>query len=157
MFRIVIADPDELRTIELAGTLARMSGLDVVGTAHDAVGALDLMRRMRPDVVFVDIALPPLGGLAIVRSIKRAVPGAQVVVITAALGDDALLRAAMAGADGVLTTDGPAEHPVHLHWLHPDEDPDVNKSCLTRRPYTSAMPAHVHDVYALPSTTRGRV
>lgn len=122
MFRIVIADADDVRTTELAGIFSGTAGFEVIGTARNGAGALYLTRRRRPDVVFVDISLPPRGGLAIVRAVQDARPGAQVVVMTADPCEDSIRWAAAAGADGVLSTDGPAKRPVQLHWLHPDED-----------------------------------
>ena len=110
MFRIVIADPDELVSLRMKGLFTRATGLEVVGTAQDGPGALELVRRLSPDVVLVVLAVPPLGGVALIETIKYVAPRTQVVVLAADVRDATELGHLHAEVLGVLTKDGSAKY-----------------------------------------------
>ncbi|HTU05132.1 MAG TPA: response regulator transcription factor [Trebonia sp.] len=83
--RVVLADDDVLLREGLASLLDR-SGLDVVGQADEAAGLLDLVRRLRPELVVVDIRMPPghsTEGLEAARVIQQDYPDTAVVVLSA--------------------------------------------------------------------------
>jgi DNA-binding NarL/FixJ family response regulator len=82
--RVVIAD-DAALFREGVATLLREAGFDVVGQARDAVDLMVLVRDERPDVVIVDIRMPPthtLEGLEAARSIRIDHPGVGVLVLS---------------------------------------------------------------------------
>jgi len=82
---VVLADDDVLLREGLASLLDR-SGLDVVGQADEAAGLLDLVRRLRPELVVVDIRMPPghsTEGLEAARVIQQDYPDTAVVVLSA--------------------------------------------------------------------------
>jgi DNA-binding NarL/FixJ family response regulator len=83
--RVVLADDDILLREGLASLLDR-SGLDVVGQAAEAAGLLELVHRLRPELVVVDIRMPPghaTEGLDAARLIRQAYPETAVVVLSA--------------------------------------------------------------------------
>ena len=83
--RVVLADDDVLLREGLAGLLAR-SGFDVVGQAGDAIRLLELVREQRPDLVVVDIRMPPTystEGLEAARAIRQELPDTALVVLSA--------------------------------------------------------------------------
>jgi DNA-binding NarL/FixJ family response regulator len=83
--RVVLADDDVLLREGLASLLDR-SGLDVVGQAAEAAGLLELVHRLRPELVVVDIRMPPghaTEGLEAARLIRQAYPETAVVVLSA--------------------------------------------------------------------------
>jgi len=83
--RVVLADDDVLLREGLASLLDR-SGLDVVGQADEAAGLLELVRRLRPELVVVDIRMPPghsTEGLEAARVIQQGYPETAVVVLSA--------------------------------------------------------------------------
>jgi len=83
--RVVLADDDVLLREGLAGLLAR-SGFEVVGQAGDAVRLLQLVREFRPDLVVVDIRMPPdhsTEGLEAASQIREELPDTAVVVLSA--------------------------------------------------------------------------
>jgi DNA-binding NarL/FixJ family response regulator len=83
--RVVLADDDVLLREGLAGLLAR-SGFEVVGQAGDAVRLLELVREHRPDLVVVDIRMPPTHsteGLVAAKRIREEQPDAALVVLSA--------------------------------------------------------------------------
>jgi DNA-binding NarL/FixJ family response regulator len=83
--RVALADDDVLLREGLAGLLER-SGLEVVGQAGDAAGLLALVREHQPDLVVVDVRMPPgqsIEGLEAARVIRAEYPATAVVVLSA--------------------------------------------------------------------------
>jgi two-component system, NarL family, response regulator LiaR len=100
--RVVIADEDRRMRNELRAAL-RNGGLSVVGQAGDALQAAYLAARCDPDVILVDLTLPPGGGVAAMRELAKAAPGARVVLLAGADDDEAGLAALAEGAAGYLS------------------------------------------------------
>ena len=76
--------------------------LEVVGEAEDGRQAVALVKKLRPAVVVMDIAMPLLNGLEATRQILKAVPGTRILILTAH-SDDAYIKDAMeSGAVGFL-------------------------------------------------------
>jgi len=82
--------------------LAAEADLEVVGEAQTGRQAVALARKLRPAVVVMDIAMPLLNGLEATRQIRKAIPGAKVLILSAH-NDDAYVEQAIAfGAVGFL-------------------------------------------------------
>jgi len=86
---VVVVD-DVAETRELLRVLLQGDGIHVVGEAGTGEQALDVVRRLRPDVVLMDVMMPELDGLEATRKIKEAVPETQVVILS--YNDDRKLR-----------------------------------------------------------------
>ena len=99
--RVLIVDDHHLFRAGLA-TLLRAWGFDVVGEAADGDAAVDLVRELQPDLVFMDIMMPRRNGLEATRAVKAESPATQVVILT--VSDDAgdLYEAVKSGAEGYL-------------------------------------------------------
>jgi DNA-binding NarL/FixJ family response regulator len=82
MWRLLLVDDHALFREGLAGLLAYQDDFKVVGQAEDADGGLAEGRRVRPDVVLMDIDLPREDGVSATRRIKAALPEATVVMLT---------------------------------------------------------------------------
>ncbi|MDB4989876.1 MAG: two-component response regulator [Myxococcaceae bacterium] len=91
VLRAIIVDDEPLARDELAFLLGEVGGVEVVGQAGDAHGALELAAREEPDVAFVDLRMPGPDGIALAQALRRRLPQLQVVVVSA--HDDAALRA----------------------------------------------------------------
>ena len=98
--RVLVVDDDFMVAKVHSGYVARTAGFEVAGVAHTGADALRAVRGLRPDLVLLDIYLPDMDGVSVLRAL-RAGPGADtdVIVITAAT-DVETVRAAMRG--GVL-------------------------------------------------------
>ncbi len=102
--RVVLADDHELFRAGLAGLIDAQPDLTVVGQAGDGFEALQLARRLRPDLVIMDISMPVCNGLEATR-LLRATPdlaGLRIVMLTIHDEDEKLFEAVKAGADGYL-------------------------------------------------------
>ena len=80
--RVVVADDSALMRRIIADALGK-SGFDVVGAAHDGDSALQLCRTARPDVLTLDLAMPGLDGMGVLRALKQADSTIPVVVVSA--------------------------------------------------------------------------
>jgi DNA-binding NarL/FixJ family response regulator len=107
VIRIVVADDQALVRTGLRVLLDGEDDLEVAGEAADGVAALDLVRRMRPDVVLMDIRMPRLDGLAATREITSDpdLAGVRVLVLTTFEIDEYVFEALRAGASGFLLKD----------------------------------------------------
>jgi two-component system, NarL family, nitrate/nitrite response regulator NarL len=102
--RVLLADDHGLFRAGIA-SLLRVWGMNVVGEAADGATAIAEARRLRPDLVLMDINMHGLDGLAATRSIKAELPETKVVIVTVSDESDDLFEAIKAGADGYLLKD----------------------------------------------------
>ena len=78
----------------------------MVGEAGDGEEAVQLARRLRPDVVLMDLVMPRLDGVEAMRQLRESIcPATRVIVLTSFLEDERLLPAMRAGAAGYLLKD----------------------------------------------------
>jgi len=98
--RLVIADDHPLVREGVRSLLAREPDLEVVGEAKDGREAVDLCRRLRPELVLMDLRMPQIDGIAATRAIKRELPHTIVLILTALAETDSLLEGLKAGAAG---------------------------------------------------------
>ncbi|MBI4493468.1 MAG: response regulator transcription factor [Chloroflexi bacterium] len=98
--RLVIVDDHDLARAGLRSLLTGEHDLEVVGEAANGREALGLCRRLQPDLVFMDVRMPDLDGLAATRAIKQICPGTNVIIVTMHEHPDYLFEALKAGAAG---------------------------------------------------------
>lgn len=96
---VVIADDHPLYREGVARTLSEDAGILVVGQAQDAAGAVELARRMKPDLLMLDISMPG-GGLAALAEVAAWPDAPRIAMLTASEEDDVVLQALKAGALG---------------------------------------------------------
>jgi DNA-binding NarL/FixJ family response regulator len=108
--RVLIADDQDLVRAGFRMILAAR-GIRVVGEAADGAEALAEARRLRPDVVLMDIRMPNVDGLQATRQILHHVPGCRVIMLTTFDLDRYVYDALAAGASGFLLKD---VTPAHL-------------------------------------------
>ena len=99
--RILIADDHTLFRDSLRSLLTS-HGFEIVGEAREGGEAIELTRRLQPDIVLMDLAMPGLDGLAATRLISAEMPQVKVVVLTASDDDAKLFEAIKSGALGYL-------------------------------------------------------
>jgi DNA-binding NarL/FixJ family response regulator len=84
-------------------------GVTVVGTARSGEEALDLVGRLDPDVVLMDVSLPGMSGVEATRRLRRAHDGICIVVLTVMAEEAMLMEAIQAGAVGYLLKEAPVD------------------------------------------------
>jgi DNA-binding NarL/FixJ family response regulator len=107
--RIVVADDHPLFREALARIVNSYSELEVIAEAEDGQQALELCRRLRPDLALLDIKMPKMGGIEATRKLKQEVPSLAVLLITALEEPNHLLEALKAGASGYVLKDASAQ------------------------------------------------
>lgn len=100
---VLIVDDHPLFREGLAHALATESGFRIVGEAADGQTALALWSRHRPDVTLVDICMPGLDGITMVRQLRSAHPHARVLMLSSSEDQEDVLAALDAGAAGYVT------------------------------------------------------
>ena len=99
--KILLADDHGL-FVEGLHNLLQAGGYEVVGAAFDGLEALQLARKLRPDLILMDIRMPNCDGLQATRLIKSEMPEVQIVILTTSAEDADLFEALKSGASGYL-------------------------------------------------------
>lgn len=99
--RLVVVDDHALFRSGLISLLNDTAEFQVVGEAGNGQDALDVIRRLSPDVVLLDVNMPILGGVETVSELRRG-SDVHVLMLTISKNDDDLFGAISAGADGYL-------------------------------------------------------
>ena len=102
--RLLLADDHRMLRHGLRRSLED-HGIVVVGEADDGEAAVDLARRLEPQVVLMDVTMPVLDGVEATRRLRREAPEVRVVMLTMHDDADVLSRALAAGAVGYLVKD----------------------------------------------------
>ncbi len=117
--RLLLVDDHELVRAGLRTFLGLQPDIEVVGEAASGEQALALVPRLAPDIVLLDLVLPGLSGLEVVRRLRAAHPAVKVIVLTSYAGEDSVLPAVRAGVAGYLLKDvGPAELADAVRAVH---------------------------------------
>lgn len=103
--RVLIADDHSVVREGLHRFLGRDPELTVVGEASDGAEAVELSRRLRPDVVLMDLLMPVMDGIAATAAIRKELPETEIVALTSVLESAAVVGAVRAGAIGYLLKD----------------------------------------------------
>lgn len=101
--RLVLVDDHPVFLEGLADALTRQRDLAVVARTTRGGELLDLWGRHRPDLVLLDLALPGMNGVALLKQLRAAYPAARVLMLTSSEDQDDALAALDAGAAGYVT------------------------------------------------------
>src|ERR1700719_2862324 len=106
---ILIADDHSVLRQGLVSLIGLESDMMVVGEAGNGREAVELWKRHRPEVTLLDLRMPELDGVGVIKQIRADDENARIIVLTTFDGDEDIYRAIQAGAKGYLLKDGPRE------------------------------------------------
>jgi len=102
--RLMLADDHRLLRESLSRSMGE-HGFEVVGEARNGLEALELARKLHPDVVLMDVSMPEMDGVEACRQINAEMPEIKVVMLTMHADQHVLTNAIRAGACGYLVKD----------------------------------------------------
>jgi response regulator of citrate/malate metabolism len=97
VIRTLVVDDDFMSASIHSSYVERIAGFEAVGEAHTGAEALDQIARLQPDLVLLDIYLPDMSGLEVIRRMRQEPEEAADVIAVTAAKDVKTLRAAMQG------------------------------------------------------------
>ena len=103
--RVLIADDHRLFAEALEAILAADDRIEVVGQAGDGAQAVELARKLGPDIVLMDVSMPVLDGFEATREIRAESEGTRVLMLTGSNSRADVDRSRKAGASGYVTKD----------------------------------------------------
>ena len=108
--KVLLADDHPIVRQGLRNLLNSEQDFKVIGEASDGLSALELIDKLRPDVLVVDMMMPGLNGLEVIRRAKHSMPALRIIVLSMQNADAYVVDALKLGASGyVLKDTGPAE------------------------------------------------
>lgn len=105
MIKLLIADDHLIIRQGLRLILETEADFELVGEASDGAEALSLCKKLKPDVVLMDLRMPNMDGLTAIEKLRAEQPNIAVVILTTFNEDDLMFRGLQAGARGYLLKD----------------------------------------------------
>ena len=109
MIAVLVVDDDAIVRAGVRMILEAESDIEVVGEADSGREAIELARRLRPDVVLMDIEMQDLDGIEACRTITESSDGSSVVMLTTFQTDEYLFESLKVGASGFLLKRSPPD------------------------------------------------
>jgi DNA-binding NarL/FixJ family response regulator len=110
--RVLVADDHPVVRQGLRDLLEDAPGIEIVGEAENGEQAVEATKRLRPEVVLMDLVMPGTDGTAATRRILEDRPETRILVLTSYGADDKLFAALKAGAQGFLLKDATGDELV---------------------------------------------
>jgi two-component system NarL family response regulator len=103
--RIVVVDDQAVVRQGFVSLINTVADMEVIAEGVDGRQAVELYRKLRPDVLLTDLRMPLMTGVEAIAAIRREFPTARVIVLTTFDGDEDIYRSLQAGAMGYLLKD----------------------------------------------------
>jgi two-component system response regulator DevR len=105
MIRLLIIDDHEMVREGLKAMLTAEADFEIVGDAANAEQALELIERLRPDVILLDVRLPGESGIDVCRTVTERYPETAVIILTTFTDETLVAQCIQAGARGFIVKD----------------------------------------------------
>ena len=149
---IILADDHSIVREGLAAFCDARPELHIAGQCSDGMAAVEMIRSIVPDFAIIDLHMPKLHGLEVIRKVREANCPCKLVVLSISRDEKMVLEALRAGANGYLLKDGPARH--LLDAINYIQDGGVYISPLLRREYLLEAPRKAPSEDPLASLSR---
>jgi DNA-binding NarL/FixJ family response regulator len=103
--RILVADDHLVYRMGIRSLVGNEPGMKVVGEAIDGVSAIELYRKLQPDVMLLDLRMPNKGGIDVVQQVRAEFPDARILIVTSYQTEEEIYQVLRAGALGYLIKD----------------------------------------------------
>jgi len=110
---VLIADDQTLFREGIKDLLEDEKGIKVIGEASDGPQAIEMVKKLKPDVVLMDIKLPQMDGVSATKIIRKECPETNVLILSSYEDEAHITEAIQAGANGYLSKMLPASELVH--------------------------------------------
>ena len=107
--RILIADDHPVFRQGLISVFRSEKEFEIVGEAVDGKQALELLQKLHPDILLLDMIMPRLAGLDTLRELANAPAPVRTIVLTASIEKEQIAQALQLGARGIVLKDAPTE------------------------------------------------
>ncbi|MFO8112443.1 MAG: response regulator transcription factor [Desulfosalsimonadaceae bacterium] len=107
--KVVIAEDHQLFREGLKAMLMAREDLEVVAEAPDGLAAIEVVKRHKPDLLLLDLSMPRLSGISVVKEVKRLFPETIVLALTIHESDQYVLEAFESGVNGYCIKDASRE------------------------------------------------
>lgn len=103
--RVLVADDHLVYRIGIRNLLGSEPGFEVIGEAADGNAAIELFRRLKPDVLLLDLRMPHRNGIEVVRAIRAECRDAHILILTSYQTEEEVFQVLQAGALGYVLKD----------------------------------------------------
>jgi DNA-binding NarL/FixJ family response regulator len=103
--KVAIAEDHQLFREGLKSMLSKRDDLEIVGEAQDGLEAIRCVKRNQPDLLLLDLSMPRLSGISVIKDVKSQFPKIKILALTIHESDQYVLEAFEAGADGYCIKD----------------------------------------------------
>ena len=112
MIKVIICDDQAIIRDGLEMLLKLEKDIEVMGQAQDGAEAVEMVKKVPPDLVLMDLKMPGMNGIEATRQIRANFPQVKVLVLTTYDDDEWVFDAIRAGASGYLLKDTPREEVI---------------------------------------------
>jgi CheY-like chemotaxis protein len=117
---VVLADDHEI-VREGFALICEESGLRILGQCADGVAAVDMVMTLKPTLAILDLEMPKLSGIDVIRQLKARGSGSKLLILSISREDQRVMEALRAGADAYILKDGPKRHLMPLVLCETEE------------------------------------
>jgi len=107
---VILADDHAIVREGIAAKFRERPEISILGQCADGEGALEMILALKPDFAILDLNMPRLGGLDVVRRVRQARCETRLIVLSIAREESTIRELFRSGADGYVLKDGPARH-----------------------------------------------
>lgn len=138
---ILLADDHPLIRRGLRNLLTTEPGFSVVGEAEDGLQAVQLAESLQPGILIVDLMMPNLNGLEVLRQVSRRSPKTRMIVLSMQSADAYVVETFRSGAIGFVLKDSAPEEMIHA----------IHQALINVRYLSPALPERLIDIVTKPT------